>query len=142
MRHSRKITIIGGGGIRTPLVVHGLIQSQEQTGIGEIAIYDVDQERVELIATLCREVARRLRGEIGISTPPRLEDAVEGASYIISSIRAGDIAARARDERLAIDTASPARRRPDSAVWRWHCERFHAHWSRPGSSNRSRPMPG
>src|SRR5262249_31692876 len=98
-----KVTIIGGGGIRTPLVVHGLAQAQAQPGVHSIALYEIERERVELIALLCREVTRQLNSEISVTIPPRLEDAVEGASFVISSIRVGGIAARARDERLAID---------------------------------------
>lgn len=98
-----EVTIIGGGGLRTPLLVHGLVQAQRRLGINEIALFDIDRERVELIAALSREVARQLRGEVAITTPARLEEAIAGASFVISSIRVGGIAARARDERLAIE---------------------------------------
>ncbi len=98
-----RIAIIGGGGIRTPLVVHGLAQARQQLGVAEIALYDIDRERVELIAALCREVVRQLNTELAITTHGRLEDAVAGAGFVISSIRVGGIAARARDERLAIE---------------------------------------
>ncbi len=98
-----KVTIIGGGGIRTPLIIHGLAQARQNLGVNEIALYDTDRERLELIATLGREVARGLDGEVKLTTPARLESAVEGASFVISSIRVGGIAARARDERLAIE---------------------------------------
>jgi 6-phospho-beta-glucosidase len=97
-----KVTIIGGGGIRTPLVIHGLAQAQATLGVGEIALYDLDSERVGLIAALGHEVVREARAEISMTTPERLEDAVEGAAFIFHSIRVGGIAARARDERLAI----------------------------------------
>ncbi len=98
-----EVTIIGGGGLRTPLLVHGLVQAQRRLGINEIALFDLDRERVELIAALSREVARQIHGEVTITTPARLEEAVEGAGFVISSLRVGGIAARARDERLAIE---------------------------------------
>lgn len=98
-----KVTIIGGGGIRTPLVVHGLVEAQQQLSLNEISLFDVDRERVELIATLSRQVASQLGGEVRITTPASIEEAVAGASFVISSIRVGGIAARARDERLAIE---------------------------------------
>jgi 6-phospho-beta-glucosidase len=103
MNQNHKITIIGGGGIRTPLVIHGLVEARGPLGIQEIALYDIDRERVEQIGALGREVARRHHAEVRITTPARLEDAVEGAQFIIHSIRVGGIAARARDERLAIE---------------------------------------
>jgi 6-phospho-beta-glucosidase len=103
MKDRPKVTVIGGGGIRTPLLIHGLAQAQATLGLREVALYDVDRERVTLIAALAGEVVRQAHGEITITTPERLEEAIEGASFILSSIRVGGIAARARDERLAIE---------------------------------------
>lgn len=91
-----KVTIIGGGGIRKPLVVYGLIQAQAQLGLNEIALYDIDSAGVEMIAALSREVARQQQSEISITTPAQLAEAVAGARFVISSIRVGGIAARAR----------------------------------------------
>lgn len=99
----RKVTLIGGGGIRTPLVVHGLAQAQQQLDLGEVALYDIDRERLATVAILAREAARQLGSTLKITTPNDLPEAVTGADFIIHSIRVGGIAARARDERLAIE---------------------------------------
>lgn len=99
----RKVTIIGGGGIRTPLVIHGLIQAQSQLNLTEVALYDIDQERLAITAALSKEAVRQQDGELNITTSTDLAESVTGASFIIHSIRVGGIAARARDERLAIE---------------------------------------
>lgn len=99
----KKVAIIGGGGIRTPLVAHGLIQSREVIGVEEISLYDPDRDRVKLTGELSKEVAHQLRGEVWVTTPERIEEAVEGADFVISSIRVGGMDIRARDERLAIE---------------------------------------
>lgn len=98
-----KVTIIGGGGIRTPLVVHGLVEARQKLSLNEISLFDIDRRRVELIAALSRQVANQLGGGVQITTPHTIEEAVAGASFVISSIRVGGIAARARDERLSIE---------------------------------------
>ncbi len=98
-----KVTIIGGGGIRTPLLIHGLVEAQATLGLREVALYDVAQDRVRLIAALAREVIRQANGEVSVTTPAGIEEAIEGARIVLSSIRAGGVAARARDERLAIE---------------------------------------
>ena len=46
----RKVTIVGGGGVRTPLVLFGLAQAQERLGINEVVLFDIDEERTETIA--------------------------------------------------------------------------------------------
>ena len=93
---SRKITLIGGGGVRTPLLMYGLAQSSIR--IRELALFDLEVERAESMASLGRELA-----PFPVTVHPRLESAVEGAEFVLSSIRVGGIAARARDERIAIE---------------------------------------
>jgi len=50
----RKVSVIGGGGLRTPLLVHGLLRAQALLNIGELQLYDVDQSRAELMACFAR----------------------------------------------------------------------------------------
>ena len=98
-----KVTIIGGGGLRAPLLIHGLAQSQESLGTSEVVLFDVDPERTEIIARIGREIVRRQAASFKIRVVSRLEDAAEGAQFVLSSIRVGGIASRARDERVAIE---------------------------------------
>ena len=98
---SGKVVVLGGGSVRTPLLIHGIAESEAKIGIGEVALYDIDRTRVELMAVMCREVAKRLGSSLKITTPERIEDAVTGAKYVISSLRVGGGAARARDEEVA-----------------------------------------
>jgi 6-phospho-beta-glucosidase len=91
-----KIALIGGGGVRTPLLIHGLAESGIE--ISELALYDVDGRRAGLMAGLGRILA-----DFQVTPCERLEAAVESASCVFSSIRVGGITARARDERIAIE---------------------------------------
>lgn len=102
MQNKRKVTLIGGGGIRTPLLVHGLAQAQSRLSLDEIAFYDVDAERLELMAALSREVIRQQGGEVTVTTSTDLAEAAAGAQFVLSSIRVGGIAARAKDEGVAL----------------------------------------
>jgi 6-phospho-beta-glucosidase len=99
----RKVAIIGGGGVRTPLVIYGLAQSQLLLQTAELALFDLDDARTETIARLGREIVRRMGGGFRIRCASNLEEAAEGAEFVLSSIRVGGMAARARDERLAIE---------------------------------------
>jgi len=103
MARNGKVTVIGGGGIRTPLLVYGINETAAQTGVRELAIYDIDGERAGLMAGLGRAIVRRERGSLEITVASSLPAAVEGADFVISSIRPGGIAGRARDERLAFE---------------------------------------
>ena len=89
--------------MRTPLLIHGLLQSQHVLKTSELVLYDVGHERADVMAALGREIAGKLGVEIRISTTTSLEAAVEGSSFVLSSVRVGGMAARARDERTAIE---------------------------------------
>jgi 6-phospho-beta-glucosidase len=91
-----KICIIGGAGVRVPLLVGGLVRSD--LGITEIALYDVDDERQRIVADLASRVADGAR--VHRSATP--EAAIDGSRFVITSIRVGGAAQRARDEAAAI----------------------------------------
>ena len=91
-----KIAIIGGAGVRVPLLVGGLGRSD--LGISHIALFDIDQERQRVIAELATQMAPGVR----ISSEQSAESAIEGTTFVISSIRVGGAAQRAKDEAAAI----------------------------------------
>jgi 6-phospho-beta-glucosidase len=102
-----KVACIGGGGVRTPLVVFGINEFARQLDVDEIALYDPDLERVRTMAALGRTVVERDGGSLRVREAATLEDAVDGADFVLSSIRVGGIAARTRDERAAIQHGYP-----------------------------------
>ena len=85
-----KVAIVGGAGVRVPLLVRGLAQAG--LGIGEIALFDIDATRLAAIADLSRRVA----GDVTVSAHDRPEPCIEGAGFVITSIRVGG--ARQREE--------------------------------------------
>src|SRR3954451_15521039 len=99
----RNVVVIGGGGVRTPLLIYGVAQSQSALGVDKITLFDIDRERLNVIAGLCREVSRQFSGAPAIEVETNLEKALEDAHFVLNSIRVGGIAARARDERIAIE---------------------------------------
>jgi 6-phospho-beta-glucosidase len=99
---NRKAAMVGGGGVRTPLVIHGLVQAMHRIGVTELHLFDVDPARTEIIARIGREIVRRAGADFSIQVSSDLASVVEGADFILSSIRVGGMAGRARDERIAI----------------------------------------
>ncbi|MEO7133656.1 MAG: 6-phospho-beta-glucosidase [Vicinamibacterales bacterium] len=91
-----KLAIIGGAGVRVPLLAGGLSRSDLQ--ISELALYDIDQDRLGVIAGLASQLASGIR----ITTAATPEAAIEGSSFVITSIRVGGAAQRAKDEAIAL----------------------------------------
>jgi 6-phospho-beta-glucosidase len=103
----RKIAFIGGGGIRTPLIVFGVNEAAEHLGPEELVLFDPDRDRVRLMAELGRAIVTREGGNLRVREAASLEDAVDGAAFVMNSIRVGGIKARAHDERTAIANGYP-----------------------------------
>ena len=102
-----KVALIGGGGVRTPLVIFGLQEAAAALGIQELALYDPDRNRARIMAELGRALVSRQGSSLRIRVADSPEDVIEGASFVLNSIRVGGIASRARDERAAITVGYP-----------------------------------
>ena len=102
-----KIALIGGGGVRTPLVIFGLQETAAALHAGELALYDPDGERARIMAELGCAIVAREGGSLKIRVAASAEDAIAGASFVLNSIRVGGIGSRALDERAAIAEGYP-----------------------------------
>jgi 6-phospho-beta-glucosidase len=106
-RTDRKIALIGGGGVRSPLVVFGVNEAAEALGASDMVLYDPDPARLALMVDLGQAIVRRFGGDLRLRGAQRMEDAIEGADFVLNSIRIGGITGRAADERAAIEHGYP-----------------------------------
>jgi 6-phospho-beta-glucosidase len=98
-----RLTILGGGGFRVPLVHRALLDDQRAGRVTDVVLHDVDASRLAAIRRVLAEQAD------GVADPPRishttdLDEAIRGADFVFSAIRVGGLAGRASDERIALD---------------------------------------
>ena len=90
-----KIAVIGGAGVRTPLLVGGLTRSD--LPIEQIALYDVDQARLATIGMVAQHMAAKAR----VTLCESVAECVASADFVFTSIRVGGIEQRIRDETTA-----------------------------------------
>jgi 6-phospho-beta-glucosidase len=97
-----KIALIGAAGVRTPLLIHGLAEAKNKLRIDELAFWDTDSDRLKPMGRVSAAMAQRsgLGAKLKVCSNP--EQAVAGASYVITSVRAGGIEARVKDETIAL----------------------------------------
>jgi 6-phospho-beta-glucosidase len=91
-----KLAIIGGAGVRVPLLVGGFARSTLH--VDRIDLYDIDQPRLAVIADL----AGRMAHGVAVHAHATPEPCIDGADFVITSIRVGGIAQRAHDEATTI----------------------------------------
>ncbi len=97
-----KLTIIGGGGVRTPLFVMTLLRWQKRVGLTELCLMDIDARKLELFGALCRQIVHRAGDPFTITTTTDARIALTGADYVVTTIRVGFEQGRATDERIAL----------------------------------------
>ena len=92
-----KLAIIGGAGVRVPLLINGV--TSRGLPIDHVALFDIDQTRLATIAGL----ARVRTPDISITVHDDLAACVTAADFVVTSVRVGGLAARHRDERIALE---------------------------------------
>lgn len=91
-----KFAVIGGGGVRTPLLLRGLTQSD--LPVREISIFDPDPVRLRTISSL----AQQLCENVPVRSCNTSAECIEGADFVFLSIRVGGISTRAKDEAICL----------------------------------------
>jgi 6-phospho-beta-glucosidase len=96
-----KIAVIGGGSTYTPELVSCLLR--KGLGVGELALHDIDAERLDVVGGLAgRMLAREgFTGELLLTHD--LDEALDGADFVLLQIRVGGQAARLLDETIPLE---------------------------------------
>ncbi|MET9800530.1 6-phospho-beta-glucosidase [Streptomyces sp. NPDC006368] len=97
-----KLTILGGGGFRVPLVYRALLGDRAEGRITRVALYDVDADRLGAITRVLGEQAAGVPDAPVVTATTDLDEALRGADFVFSAIRVGGLAGRAADERVAL----------------------------------------
>lgn len=98
-----KLTVIGGGGVRSMFLAKSIAQRARDLHITELVFMDTDAEKLRIYGGLARHVARMLNADLTFTLTTDADEAVRDADYIITTIRVGGDHTRVRDERIALD---------------------------------------
>jgi len=95
-----KIAVVGGGSTYTPELVEGFITRQDRLPVDELALLDIDRERLEVVGGLAGRILAK-RGWPGrLTMTLDREAAIDGADFVVVQLRVGGQAARFLDETL------------------------------------------
>lgn len=98
-----KITVIGGGGVRSMFLAKSIAQKAERLNIDELCFMDNNEEKLRIYGGMASHVANLLCPEIKFSLTTDAVKAVSDADYVITTIRVGEDDMRAKDERIALN---------------------------------------
>jgi len=97
-----KIAIIGAGGVRTPLLVQAVLIRRERLGADELAVMDIDSERLDLMRQVTLPLEEASRGVLRLSYTTSAREALHEADFVITTFRVGGMESRVIDERVPL----------------------------------------
>jgi 6-phospho-beta-glucosidase len=99
-----RLTILGGGGFRVPLVHRALLADEGPGRVTELVLHDLDPARLRTIGRVLAD-AETASGRTGprVRVETDLATALHGADFVFSAIRVGGLRGRVCDERAALD---------------------------------------
>ncbi|MER6385165.1 6-phospho-beta-glucosidase [Streptomyces sp. NPDC001118] len=97
-----KLTILGGGGFRVPLVYGALLTDRAEGRVTEVVLHDLDDRRLFAVGRVLDEQAAGIPDAPRVTATTDLDEALTGADFVFSAIRVGGLEGRADDERVAL----------------------------------------
>ena len=95
-----KITVIGGGSSYTPELINGFLERIETFPLTELWLMDIDPERLEIVGGFAQRMVRAKGVPFDVHLTTDQREAIREASYVITQLRVGRMAARKEDEYL------------------------------------------
>ncbi|MFJ7830619.1 6-phospho-beta-glucosidase [Peribacillus sp. NPDC097284] len=104
MSKGLKIVTIGGGSSYTPELIEGFIKYYKELPVSEIWLVDIEagKEKLEIVGGLARRMVEKAGVPIDIHLTLDRKKALEGADYVTTQLRVGQLAARALDEKIPL----------------------------------------
>ncbi|WP_281360635.1 family 4 glycosyl hydrolase [Lentzea indica] len=82
-----RLTILGGGGFRVPLVHRALLSDRGEGRITELVLHDLDPGRLAAIGHVLAQQEQGVLDPPLITTTTDLDEALTGADFVFSAIR-------------------------------------------------------
>lgn len=98
-----KLTVIGGGGVRSMFLAKSIAQKAEALSIDELVFMDNDEKKLNIYGKMAKKVSNLLYSKLKFTLTTDPIEAVKNADYVITTIRVGGDEMRVRDERIALN---------------------------------------
>ncbi len=97
-----KVAVVGGGSTYTPELVEGFATRGDRLPIDELALFDIDVERLSIVGALAERMVRKAGWAGAVRLTKDRDEALDGADFVIVQLRVGGQAARLKDETIPL----------------------------------------
>ena len=104
MSQNLKIVTIGGGSSYTPELLEGFLKRYHELPVSELWLVDVEEgkEKLDIIFDLCQRMVVKAGVPLKIVKSLDRRAALEGAHFVTTQLRVGQLKARELDERIPL----------------------------------------
>ncbi len=95
-----KIAVIGGGSTYTPELVNGFLERTSTLPVTELWLMDIDLARLSIVGGFAQRMVQAKDQPFKVVLTDDQQAAIQGASYVITQLRVGQMPARVADEYL------------------------------------------
>lgn len=100
---SMKLTLIGGGSVRTFYFMESLLKFCNRLKITELSIMDNDPVKLRIFGGFAVYMSEHSGAPLHVDLTGDLHQAVSNASFVVTTIRVGQDEMRCKDERIALN---------------------------------------
>ena len=101
-RSTMKLTVLGGGGVRSPFLTKSIALGAQAAGITEVVLMDSSAAKLYKYGKIAKLVGERCNPALHFMLTTDAEEALRDADYIITTIRGDADEGRVFDERTAL----------------------------------------
>jgi 6-phospho-beta-glucosidase len=97
-----KVTVIGGGSTYTPELINGFLERTSTFPVTELWLMDIDAARLATVGGFAQRIVEAKGNPFKVVLTSDQHAAIQGAAYVITQLRVGQMPARVRDEYLGL----------------------------------------
>ncbi|TXI93687.1 MAG: glycoside hydrolase [Neisseriales bacterium] len=98
-----KITVLGGGGVRSPFLAKSILSGAHKIGITHVVFMDTNKEKLRTFGKIAQKIAELMNPSIKFEITSDPIAAITNADFVITTLRVGEDKSRVIDERVALD---------------------------------------
>ena len=96
------VTVIGSGSTYCPELVDGFLQRQDSLKLKRLVLMDIDERKRTIVGDLCVRMIRNAGIDCEVVMTDDLDDALQGADFVVTQIRVGKLHCRYLDEQIPV----------------------------------------
>ena len=97
-----KIAIIGAGSTYTPELIEGLINKKYSLPLKKLYLMDIEDRKLNIVGGLAKRMIEHSDLKCEVKLTKDLDEAIDGASFVLAQIRVGKLPARVLDEKIPL----------------------------------------